>query len=85
MVWGQSLTDVLSAAQVAPDVEYERPLDGDLAWLHRRVGDADVFYLTNTWDRSREIDVRFRVSGKEAEIWRPDTGAHRAGVVHDRG
>jgi hypothetical protein len=75
VVWGQPLSEVLSAARVAPDVEYERPLDGDLAWLHRSTDDADIYYLATTANRARDWEVRFRVSGKEAEIWHPDTGA----------
>jgi alpha-L-rhamnosidase len=75
VVWGQSLADVLTGGRIAADVEYDRVLDGELAWLHRRTGDADLYYLTGSWDRPRELDVRFRVSGKEPEIWHPDTGA----------
>jgi hypothetical protein len=74
VVWGQSLADVLTAARVGPDVEYDRALDGDLAWLHRRTPDADIYYLAGSWDRPRTFDVRFRVDGKEPEVWRPDTG-----------
>jgi hypothetical protein len=74
VVWGQSLAGVLAADRVAPDVEYDRALDGDLAWLHRRAGDAELYYLASSWDRPRDLDVRFRVSGKEPELWHPDTG-----------
>jgi hypothetical protein len=75
VVWGQSLADVLAAERVGPDVEYDRALDGELAWIHRRTADADLYYLASSWDRPRELDVRFRVSGREPEVWHPDTGA----------
>jgi hypothetical protein len=75
VVWGQSLADVLAGARITADVEYTRALDGELAWLHRRSGDADIYYLASSWDLPRELDVRFRVSGKEPEVWHPDTGA----------
>ena len=74
VVWGQSLVDVLTAASVSPDVEYERPLDGELAWLHRRVGDADVYYVSSTAEHAHDVVMRFRTGGKEAELWHPDTG-----------
>jgi hypothetical protein len=75
VVWGQSLADVLSSARVDLDVEYARPLDGEMAWLHRRIGDADLYYVTSSSEQPHDVDVRFRVAGKEAEIWHPDTGA----------
>jgi hypothetical protein len=74
VVWGQSLADVLAAARVQPDVEFARPLDGEIAWIHRHTSDADLYYVTSSADRPLELDVRFRVAGKEPEIWRPDTG-----------
>jgi hypothetical protein len=45
-----------------------------LSWLHRRAGDTDIYYIANLTDHPQKIDVRFRVSGKEAELWHPDTG-----------
>jgi (4-O-methyl)-D-glucuronate---lignin esterase len=73
-VWGQSLTDALAADRVAPDVEYDRALGGDLAWIHRRAGDTNLYYLAGSWDRPRDLDVRFRMTGMEPELWHPDTG-----------
>jgi hypothetical protein len=75
VVWGQPPAGVLAALRVDPDVELARPLDGDVAWIHRRTSDADIYYVTSSSDHSLELDVRFRVTGREPEIWRPDTGA----------
>ena len=74
VVWGQPLADVLATDRVGPDVEYARALDGDLAWIHRRTADADIYYLASSWDRPRDVDVRFRIAGREPEIWHPDAG-----------
>ena len=74
MVWGLTPSEVLASLRVPPDVEYGRGLDGDLAWIHRREGDADIYFVANRADRAQDLDVRFRVSGKEAELWRADTG-----------
>ena len=73
IVWGQDLGALL-APTVFPDVEFGRPLDGEIAWLHRRTADADIYYVTSSADRPLGLDVRFRVAGKEPEIWRPDAG-----------
>jgi hypothetical protein len=74
VVWGQPLAAVLAAAQVLPDVSFSHPLDGEIAWIHRRTADADVYYVTTSADQSADVDVRFRVAGREPEIWRPETG-----------
>ena len=61
--------------QIPKDFEYGRSLDADLVWIHRRAGDADIYFVANQTDRPQAIEARFRVAGKEAELWHPDTGA----------
>ena len=74
VVWGQSLAAVLAQAGVMPDVEFAAPLDGEIAWIHRRTADAEIYYVTSSADRPIDLDVRFRVAGREPEIWRPESG-----------
>jgi hypothetical protein len=75
VVWGQPLAEVLTGLRVPKDVECSRALDAMVPWIHRRTVDADIYFVVNRSDRPQEIDTRFRVSGKEAELWHPDTGA----------
>ena len=75
VVWGQPLAEVLAGLRVAKDVEYSRALDASVPWIHRRTGEADIYFVVNRSDQPHDIDVRFRVNGKEAETWHPDTGA----------
>ncbi len=74
VVWGLPVEEALAMKNVAKDAEFAGPLDSEVSWIHRRTGDADVYFVANRTDRVQEIQSRFRVSGKEAEIWRPDTG-----------
>jgi hypothetical protein len=75
VTWGLPLKDVLSSASILKDAEFAGPLDSSMVWTHRRAGGADIYFIANRTDRSQEIYARFRVDGKEAELWRPDTGA----------
>jgi len=75
VVSGLPLAEVLAGIRVSKDVEYSRALDASVPWIHRRAGEADIYFVVNRGDRPQEIDVRFRVSGKEAELWHADTGA----------
>ena len=82
VVWGDSLSKVLADGHVAPDVAYARPIDGDLAWIHRQAGETAIYYLASPLDRPVELDVRFRVAGEQPELWHPDTGAREVLAWH---
>ena len=75
VVWGLPLSEVLASLRVPKDVEYSRALDASISWIHRRAGEADIYFVANRSDRPQNIEARFRVSGKEAELWHADTGA----------
>ena len=66
---------VNSSLNLPRDAEFAGPLDSNIAWIHRRTNDADYYFVANRTDRAQEIQARFRVDGKEAEIWHPDSGA----------
>jgi hypothetical protein len=74
VVWGLPLTDVLKSINLVPDFEHGGALDADMAWIHRRSSDAEIYYVANLSDRPQDLQTRFRVAGKSAEIWHPDTG-----------
>ncbi|HEY4247615.1 MAG TPA: glycosyl hydrolase [Lacunisphaera sp.] len=74
VVWNRPLSETLESLNIAKDFEYEKGLDADVAWLHRRTEAADIFYVVNSTDQARAFDARFRVTGKAAEVWHPDTG-----------
>jgi len=65
---------VATSLKLPKDAEFAGPLDADIVWIHRRAGDADIYFVANRRDRAQEIQARFRVSGKEAELWHADTG-----------
>ena len=74
--WGTPVQSVLEAQKTPPDFEYNRPnFDTELVWIHRRAGDADIYFVANQKDRAEDIETSYRVEGREAELWHPDTGA----------
>ncbi len=75
VAWGLPLNDVLTLMKIPKDAEFAGPLDSSVVWIHRRTGDADIYFVANRTDRRYGIPARFRVEGREAEIWRPDTGS----------
>lgn len=75
IVWGKPLEDVLKGIRLAPDLSYVSESYGSkLAYIHRRINDADVYFVSNQQYKSADVNVNFRVAGKEPELWHPDTG-----------
>jgi hypothetical protein len=74
VVWGRPLGEVLEVIGSEKDFEWAGPLDADLAWKHRRTENEDIYYVANLSDRPVELQTRFRVRGRQAELWRPDSG-----------
>lgn len=73
---GQKLGDVFLTMGIAPDFEYTRP-DGDthLEFVHRKLADGDIYFIDNRGDKTRTVDATFRIAGREAELWRAETGS----------
>ncbi|MGY2134288.1 glycosyl hydrolase [Hymenobacter sp. HD11105] len=74
VVWGLPLTQIMPLVGLTPDVDCSQPLDGEVPWIHRRVGDADVYFVVNRSDSAQDLTARFRVSGKDVTLWRAATG-----------
>ena len=60
---------------VSPDVE------GIPDWIHRRRGEAEIYFLSNQRSRSFHGDCLFRVRGKQPEFWDAVTGVRRAAAA----
>ncbi|HVT88529.1 MAG TPA: glycosyl hydrolase [Tepidisphaeraceae bacterium] len=74
VTWGLPLDQVVSLVNLPKDAEFAGPLDANVVWIHRRTPEADLYFVANRRDKTQDIQARFRVDGKEAEIFHPDTG-----------
>jgi hypothetical protein len=72
--WGLSLDEVLQRLHDPQDFAASGTLDAAPVWVHRRTSDADLYYVANQADTPQHISARFRVSGKDVQIWRPMSG-----------
>jgi hypothetical protein len=80
-LWGgkvsatESLGEALSRAKAAPDFAYAKPQpDTELAFVHRRLADGDVYWVSHRNARTEDVEVSFRAQGKAPELWHPDSG-----------
>lgn len=77
--WGTPLDRVLAEAGLGKDVELTTQTgDATLHWIHRRVGDADIYFVSNARRRAEDIVASFRVTGRVPERWDPMTGQSHA-------
>jgi hypothetical protein len=72
---GQTIKEVLDLLKVAPDFGYTKPNENtNLLYVHRKAGDIDFYWVNNRNTRVEDLEATFRVDGKSAEIWHPETG-----------
>ena len=57
----------LGGLGLKPDFQTNAP-QGSVLFLHRKLDDGDVYFLTNRHGTSQAIEARFRVSGRRPEI-----------------
>ena len=75
---GQNAEAALKALSVAPDFEHTKPQsDTRILFVHRKLADADIYFLDNRNDRDETVDASFRVTGKAPELWYAETGKSR--------
>jgi hypothetical protein len=76
--------DVLARAGVPPDFDPVPPRGaGQIDYIHRRSGDADIYFVSNQGGTAERLLTVFRVSGKAPELWDPETGAITPMAVFD--
>jgi hypothetical protein len=51
--------------------------DGPIRYIHRREGDAELYFVANREDKLVNANCLFRVTGKIPELWNPLTGERR--------
>ncbi len=71
----QSVIPLLAKTGVPPDFSFSsaNPATG-VRYIHKLIGDADVYFVANKNPQDAEAVCSFRVAGKVPELWHPDTG-----------
>jgi hypothetical protein len=72
---GMSVTDVLVRTGVQPDFKTVESIPAaDIPWIHRRLGDEDLYFISNQKNERVKVIGSFRIDGKIPEFWHADTG-----------
>jgi hypothetical protein len=71
---GQNLGEVFNALHLQPDFDYSRPdNNSDLEFVHRKLGNGDIYFVDNRSDHDEFIEATFRTAGYQPELWRAET------------
>jgi len=73
------LQDVL--IKITPDFKIKSDDKTGLSFIHRKTADTDIYFIANAKKEARDIVARFRVAGKQPEIWDSETGEIKDVVV----
>ena len=81
--WGKELGSVLGSLRISPDFQFTaRAADAPVNYIHRRVGDAEIYFVAQRRRRPEDVVCSFRVEGKQPELWNADTGEITPAAVY---
>jgi hypothetical protein len=70
---------VLQRLGIERDFDYRAAIpNARILFLHRKLAEGDLYFLTNRQARPERIEARFRVTGRKPELWLADTGQREA-------
>jgi len=69
------MKEAFQKINLTADFEYAgQTPDIALSWNHRSIKDADIYFIANRQRRNDRFHGKFRISGKQPEIWYPESG-----------
>lgn len=67
-----SIEQILKGMGLVADFDSE-DTELPLQFIHRTLGDAEVYFVSNQGDKKIKFDGKFRITGKVPELWNPLT------------
>jgi hypothetical protein len=75
MISGRPIAEVLSQLKVLPDLTTNTNDPKEIMYIHRKLENADAYYVFNQQNKALNRDIIFRVTNKTPEIWNPEDGS----------
>jgi hypothetical protein len=70
VVWGKTARAYLLSRGIPADFEVlENDSKTDFDYIHYTMGERDIYFITNQTTERQKIQARFRVAGKQPELW----------------
>lgn len=76
---GQDIEAAMSALGITPDLEINTGnAVSDVMFVHRTLPNAEIYFVNNRENSARNVEARFRITGKAPELWDAVSGTSRA-------
>lgn len=83
LVSGLTTREFLQSAGVQPDFEMVTgSAAADLHFIHRRDGNAEIYFVANRTKVAAATECAFRIAGKVPELWDAVSGEHRFAAAY---
>jgi hypothetical protein len=78
--WASDFTTL----QLEKDIEIKTAAAGSIAYTHRKIGNDDIYFISNQKDSAQELEISFRnQDNKTAEVWDPVDGSIRSAIYNE--
>ncbi|MCS6946454.1 MAG: glycosyl hydrolase, partial [Steroidobacteraceae bacterium] len=75
VIVSSDLEATLRSLGLTPDFSYSgTTADASILFAHRRLSDGDLYFVSNRRARAETVRARFRVVGREPQLWYANTG-----------
>jgi hypothetical protein len=80
-----TIREVLMQDGIVPDFSFQADNDNTLFdYIHKKIGEKDIYFIINRRDTTVHADFKFRVRGKQPEIWNAKNGEmYQAGKFNE--
>lgn len=75
VAWGMTAREYILSKGIPADFDIvENDSKTDFDYIHYTIGESDVYFVTNQTTERQKVNARFRVAGKQPELWDALTG-----------
>ena len=72
--WGIAIAEILNKIKLAPDFATNQSEQNIFQFIHKKLGDFDVYFVANQLNDTINRECLFRIEGKTPEVWNPENG-----------
>lgn len=77
VIAGKQIAQVMADDGLQPDFELAGPAKADIGFIHRATAESDFYFLANRKANPEKVEARFRMAGRQPELWDPVSGERR--------
>jgi hypothetical protein len=79
---GMDMKEAMALINCIPDCKL--PEDSTIHYAHRKLGNGDIYFLSNQTNEEQVFTPEFRVTGMQPELWETTTGSIRKLVAFEQ-